>query len=531
MKRTLLTVIIVFTYMYLFSQNVPDITIEPYSINGMPALQSYAFGKQDGKWIIIGGRVDGLHRRQPFAAFDAPGNNTNIYVVDPLLAQVWSASIQSLSQPLQEQLQSTNMEFYQQDTILYLVGGYGYSTTATDHITYPNLTAVNLKTLGNAIINGTSINGSFRQITHQSLAVTGGHLGKLGNSYMLAVGNRFDGRYNPMGNPTYTQTYTNAIRKFRIEDDGVSLSISNLDSMVDALQLHRRDYNMVPQIFNNNTEGYTIFSGVFQTTADLPFLNSVDFTENAYTPNNVFNQYLNHYHCPNFGAFDSVNQEMHSFFFGGISQYYIDNNGLQVKDDNVPFVKTIARISRDANGSMTETKLNVEMPSLLGSGAELILADELPVYNNEVVKLNQIHTDTTLVGYIYGGIASTAGNIFFSNTGTQSSASANLFKVYLIQQSLPSGIDLRTSSILDFSTLPNPSKNGFIRFECNKELVSDAIVFIQNIHGQILKKQAVSELRRTGLKEYKIEHQLPGGVYILTLSSDQQLISKQILIK
>ncbi|MBP7389676.1 MAG: hypothetical protein KA841_04680, partial [Chitinophagales bacterium] len=105
MKRTLLTVIIAFTYFYLFSQNMPDITIEPYSINGMPALQSYAFGKQDGKWIIIGGRVDGLHRRQPFAAFDAPGNNTNIYVVDPLLAQVWSASIQSLSQPLQEQLQ------------------------------------------------------------------------------------------------------------------------------------------------------------------------------------------------------------------------------------------------------------------------------------------------------------------------------------------------------------------------------------------------------------------------------------------
>ncbi|MBK8657914.1 MAG: hypothetical protein IPN22_03315 [Bacteroidetes bacterium] len=458
MRQVILVALFFMSASLLRAQNLPDIIIEPYSINNMPALQSYAYGKQNGYWILFGGRLDGLHRRQPFASFDAAGNNTNIYVVDPLIGQVWSASTLSLPASLQEQLQSTNMQFHQEDTLLYLVGGYGYSATAADHITYPNLTAVNLKSLSNAVINGTSINASFRQITHPFLAVTGGHLGKLDSTYLLAVGNRFDGRYNPMGNPTYTQTYTNAIRKFEIEDDGVTLSISHLDSMVDALQLHRRDYNMVPQIFNNSTEGYTIFSGVFQTTADLPFLNSVDFTANSYTPNNGFNQYLNHYHCPNFGAYDSLNQQMHSFFFGGISQYYVDNNGLQVQDNNVPFVKTIARITRTANGNMTESKLNIEMPALLGSGAELILTDELPLHKNEVVKMNELSSDTTLIGYIYGGIASTAPNIFTSNTGTQSSASANLYKVYMIQQGTPSGIQINNADVLALKVFPNPTK-------------------------------------------------------------------------
>lgn len=515
----------------LRAQNLPNIIIEPYSINNMPALQSYAYGKQDGHWIIFGGRLDGLHRRQPFASFDAAGNNTNIYVVDPIIGQVWSASTQSLPVSLQEQLQSTNMQFHQEDTLLYLVGGYGYSATAADHITYPNLIAVNLKSLRNAVINGTSINTCFRQFSHPFLAVTGGHLGKLDSTYLLAVGNRFDGRYNPMGNPTYTQTYTNAIRKFRIEDNGVTLSISHLDSMVDALQLHRRDYNMVPQIFNNNTEGYTIFSGVFQTTADLPFLNSVDFTTNSYTPNNGFNQYLNHYHCPNFGTYDSLNQQMHSFFFGGISQYYLDNNGLQVQDNNVPFVKTIARITRTANGNMTESKLNIEMPALLGSGAELILTDDLPIYKNEVVKMNELSSDTTLIGYIYGGIASTAPNIFTTNTGTQSSASANLYKVYLTQQGTPSGIAINNTDVLALKVFPNPSKNGTIRFECSQELASDAIVFIQNTLGQILKSYTVNELKHTGSNQYKFEHQLPAGVYLLAVSSNQELKTEKIIIK
>ena len=56
------------------AQTAPfHIAIEPMNISGLGGLQAYAWGQHNGKWLIIGGRLDGLHRRQPFAAFDVAG--------------------------------------------------------------------------------------------------------------------------------------------------------------------------------------------------------------------------------------------------------------------------------------------------------------------------------------------------------------------------------------------------------------------------------------------------------------------------
>ena len=109
------------------AQTAPfQIVLEPMNIIGLGGLQAFAWGQHDGKWLIIGGRLDGLHRRQPFAAFDAAGHNNQLIVVDPIAQQKWSAPLSSLPIGLQEQLSSTNMEFFQQGDYLYLAGGYGY---------------------------------------------------------------------------------------------------------------------------------------------------------------------------------------------------------------------------------------------------------------------------------------------------------------------------------------------------------------------------------------------------------------------
>ena len=49
------------------------------------------------------------------------------------------------------------MEFYQNEDYLYLVGGYGYSATIADYTTFDKLTAVDVPSTINAIINNTSI--------------------------------------------------------------------------------------------------------------------------------------------------------------------------------------------------------------------------------------------------------------------------------------------------------------------------------------------------------------------------------------
>jgi hypothetical protein len=43
------------------------------------------------------------------------------------------------------------------------------------------------------------------------------------------------------------------------------LSISNYQTVTDAVHLHRRDYNLLPQVFPNGELGYTISSGVFKS--------------------------------------------------------------------------------------------------------------------------------------------------------------------------------------------------------------------------------------------------------------------------
>lgn len=171
-----------------------------------------------------------------------------------------------------------------------------------------------------------------------------------------------------MGNPTYTQSYTNQIRKFKIDNSSNQLSINSYSAVTDAVHLHRRDYNLLPYIYADGEEGFLISSGVFQVNVDLPYLYPVEIRENSYTPITSFNQYLSNYHSATAHLFDSSNNNMHTLFFGGMSQYYYQN-GTLIQDNQVPFVKTISRLTRDENGNYSEHLLPVEMPGLKGSSA------------------------------------------------------------------------------------------------------------------------------------------------------------------
>jgi hypothetical protein len=529
---TILLGLIIFSFS-VFSQTTPfNIYIEPMNISGLGGLQAYAFGKHNGKWLVVGGRLDGLHRRQPFAAFNVAGNNNQLIVIDPVTQQKWTAPISSLSVGLQEQLSSTNMEFYQEGNFLYIIGGYGYNAASAARKTFDNLTAIDVPSVINAVIGGVEFTSYFRQISDAQFAVTGGHLKKIYNTFYLIGGNKFDGNYNPMGGPTYTQVYTNAIRKFILSDDGTTISITHLPTITDATNLHRRDYNAVPQILPNGTEGITAFSGVFQPTIDLPYLNCVNIDSTSYAVNNSFQQYYNHYHCAVLPLYSASNNEMHNVFFGGIAQYY-DSLGILVQDNNVPFVKTIARVTRNSGGTMAEYKLPIEMPSLLGAGAEFIPIASVPQFNNKVFKLDDFSTDSTLVGYIYGGISSTAANIFFTNTGIQSSASSQIFKVYVIKNSTVGIHDLNEQSIgtLKIQVFPNPNDGNFVvKFNLNK--IGETKISLYGIDGKKIEDRVLTNLF---LGENSFQRKIKtldlGGTYTLTIETPYEKATQKIIIE
>jgi hypothetical protein len=517
------------------AQDTPfDIQLTPIQVEGVGGLQAFAFGQHDGKWLVVGGRLDGLHRRQPFASFDIAGHNTQLIVIDPAGNQSWKASLDVLPPSIKEQLSSTNMEFYQEGDFLYLIGGYGYSATAGDHITYPNLTAIDIPQTIQAIQNNLSIIPYIRQIKDDKMAVTGGYLHKIYDTFYLVGGQKFIGRYNPMGpnnGPGFIQEYTNAIRKFTLEDDGSTLKVTHQPEIYDRAQLHRRDYNVAPQILPDGKEGLTAFSGVFQESVDLPFLTCVNIDSDGYAVQPGFNQYYNHYHCAHVPLYSAKDNEMHTLFFGGIAQYY-DENGLLVRDDNVPFVNTIARVTRQSDGSMAEYKLPVTMPALLGAGSEFIPISTIPSYENGVLKLDELDQDTTMIGYIYGGISSSAPNIFFTNTGTQSNASSQIFEVFLIKNSPSSthNVNSQSQNGLGMVIYPNPSDEYInVTFDLAESAVVTLSIF--DADGRMLKTYDWGHLS-SGPHHYNTSEVFGNHkILIFQLQAGDRLSMQKVIVK
>jgi hypothetical protein len=55
----------IFLGLYAQAQSFPyNLKIDSISIPQLGGLQSFGVGQANGKWLVVGGRLDGLHRRQ-----------------------------------------------------------------------------------------------------------------------------------------------------------------------------------------------------------------------------------------------------------------------------------------------------------------------------------------------------------------------------------------------------------------------------------------------------------------------------------
>lgn len=530
--KTIYTIILLLVSRFVLSQTTFDyqVQLNPVNIPNFPGIHSFAFAQYNGKWLIIGGRIDGIHARQPFNAFPAASNNTNIYVVDVANNQFWSASVNSLNTPLKEQLQATNFNFYQDETTLYLIGGYAYSATVNDHITFNKMTSIDVPNLINAIINGTSIVNYFKQLTDDNLAVNGGQLGKIDNTFYLVGGHRFDGRYNPMNNPTFVQTYTNGIKKFTIDNSGSQLSISNYEEVIDAVHLHRRDYNLLPQIFPNGELGYTISSGVFQINVDLPFLYPVDIKASGYFPQTGFNQYLSNYHSAKSCLYDALNNRMHNLFFGGMSQFHYNGTAL-IQDDTVPFVNTISRTTRFADGSLQEYQLPETMPALKGASAEFIPNQQLPHFSNEVIKLDQISTNEFVIGHIVGGLYSPTTSPFNNNQTATTSANTTVYEVKLIKNPELNVQEINGKNPFSMTVLPNPAQNGIVTIKFNMAYATSIDYFVSSLDGKMITDGEVTAAKQgENSMKFEIDDVANQTVVITFVFDNKFYVSQKVIV-
>ncbi|MFY0674838.1 MAG: T9SS type A sorting domain-containing protein [Bacteroidia bacterium] len=483
------------------------VSLQEVSLDNAIGVHSYSNAVDGSKVLIIGGRTDGLHKRRPFEAFLENDNNKKLIVIDLETKKTYSSELSQLPTALYEQLQSTNQEFEQHGDYLYVTGGYGYSATERDHITYPSLVKLDYKKVIDAIINAQDPSSFFSQVNDTRFAVTGGYLHNLNDTFYLVGGQKFTGRYNPMGpdhGPGFEQDYTNEIRIFTLNSNG---EIDYYKAIKDTDHLHRRDYNVVLQKFPKGEIGMTAFTGVFQYDEDIPWLNVVDIKGESYNVVKGFEQKLNQYHSAHLPVYDSSQNAMHTFFFGGMAQFTYQDEVL-VEDTDVPFVKTISAVSRDKDGKLSEFKVG-EMPGFLGSGAEFIPASD-KIFSSAMLQLNRLNNQKTLVGYIFGGIESDEENIFFTfDVDKLSRASNKLFAVYVDFNANNTRALNTTANSFDFELFPNPATNKiFLEFEPSK--VVETSVEIYDGNGKKVLSDSTYE-RDLKLNLRKLEN----GTYLL----------------
>lgn len=410
-----------------------SIRLEEVVVENFNGLHSYAWARDGQRILLAGGRTDGLHRRQPFAAFRPEQNNSLLIVLDLAGQKIYSRPLSGLPTAIAEQLQSTNMQFLQEGNELFLTGGYGYSASSGDHITYPFLQMIRVRETINAIINGEDPVSFISQTRDERMAVTGGRMAMMDGRIHLVGGHRFDGRYNPHGpdhGPGFSQQYTNQVRSFGIDRKGAVPSVVNYDAVTDSLLLHRRDYNLLPYTDELGRKMLTIYSGVFQYDQNIPYTSLIDIGRDSVKEFAGFEQKFNHYHTATLTIFDVGQKQSFNIFFGGLSLHRLLPDGKIEKDEEVPFVDHISVLER-SKGKASEYILPLRMPGLLGTSAEFIPVSGDLYTSNGMLKAESIGQKELLAGYIIGGIESTAPNVFFSQGNNLSKASAKIFKVFI----------------------------------------------------------------------------------------------------
>lgn len=408
------------------SQSEPyTIELEQVNLPGSPAIHSFAFAQSNGKWLFIGGRINGLHGFDAGTAFPKQYSNKNIFVVNPSTSQTWSRSIfTDLNYLVADPLRSTNMQFYQDGNKLFVVGGYGYDSLSNSLVTFSSLTVFDIEQTIQAVMSGTSISPYVRQINDERLQVCGANLEKLGQYFYLVGGHKFTGYYNQFSKND--QVYTDQIRKFKINDDGITVNISDYSAMTDTSEYHRRDMNVVHAMKPDGVTPYLIlYGGVFKHGADLPFLNPVYIESNNVTVDYSFSQKMSQYTCALLSAYNANTGSMSTTFFGGMSVYYYNEvNNQQEYDSLVPFIDDVTTLTRNSDGSSVEVISPTRLPALLGTNAKFIPERSVPHFDNDVIKLNEL-SGRTFAGYIFGGIRA------FLPNNTPSFPSEYIMKVFI----------------------------------------------------------------------------------------------------
>lgn len=501
-----------------FAQIPFTVEIDTVLAGPLPAMHSFAFAQSGSKWLFVGGRINGLHGLSTNNSFEVIYASDVITVVDTATWSYYSSPLGQLPTATADPLRATNAQYTRIGDYLYIAGGFGWDSTANGYRTFPVLTAIHVDNMINAVITGSSIAQHIRQITDNNLRVCGGEMQTLNGETFLFFGHNFYGRYSDPPQPTFTQIYTNEIKRFSISDDGVNLAVTNYSAISDTNNFHRRDLNVGPVVNPDGSLGYCAYSGVFRKDLNLPYLWPVSYSPtNGATVDSSFNQQMNNYTCGYVPLFDSVQGTMYTVFFGGISLYNYDpQNNQQTLDSLVPFVADISVLVHDAGGQWAQVPLQLQMPGLKGSNMKFVPVTTVPQYANDVMKLRQM-SGRVLAGYLVGGIVSPTPNL-----PPVSWANDTVYRVWITpDQNLLSVSQPEAEGTIDI--FPNPTRDKItIRVHADESVT----VMLFDSQGRMVSRES---------KNYRDDFNFDvssftPGIYTVQVLTGNKVVQKKLSI-
>ena len=247
-RQLVLTNLIAFFSLSISAQTVYELPIN--AIDLYPTLEDmygYAVGKVDQYYLVFGGsiRSDASEQYQ----YDFP--NLEILMIDTNMKRASAFTNGNLEGSLGEQMSATGLSYYQEGSTLYLLGGYGFSESNNQFITFPYITAIDLDATIKALKSGENPVANFYQICDERIAIFDGVLDYNGDEFFLMNG-KHAYKLRPFANDAeyIEESHKGEARTFKISKDGEQLKIDNFQNWYDMDGLREYYGPLLPERIN-----------------------------------------------------------------------------------------------------------------------------------------------------------------------------------------------------------------------------------------------------------------------------------------
>ncbi|MCB0556765.1 MAG: T9SS type A sorting domain-containing protein, partial [Phaeodactylibacter sp.] len=122
-------------------------------------------------------------------------------------------------------------------------------------------------------------------------------------------------------------------------------------------------------------------------------------------------------------------------------------------------------------------------------------------------------------------------NIFFVNTGSESTAQTTLFRVYYVPEEISANPKVQAPRLLQGLKLsPNPA-SGTVKVDFGLLASLPVTIMVQDSSGRIVYERQLGKIPAGEQVEILALPELPAGLYTLSLSAGRELLTARLVIE